>query len=139
MEYKYLKDLTSDVAFNAYGNTFEETLSNSGKALLNIMCEIKKVKNKEIREITVKGNNNKEILFNFLQSLIVEVEIEQMFFCDFKINIIKKKEIKVICYGEEINPRIQRTHVKALTNYLFNLQEKNKKNNQYIATVSVDI
>ncbi|MCB9358824.1 archease [Candidatus Woesearchaeota archaeon] len=134
-EYEYLKDLTSDVAFKAYGNTFEEMLRNSGKALIGIMCEIENVKDKKSITTSAEGEDEKEILFNFLQALIAEVELNEMFFCEFEIKREGDK-VSAICFGDDAKPEISRTHVKALTNYLFNL-ERTKKG--YVSTVTVDI
>ncbi len=136
MKYKYLKDLTSDVAFEAYGKDLKEVFENAAEALSTIICSIDKVKpkNKITREI--KGDNPKDLLFNWLQNIIAEVDIEQMFFSKFNITDISEKKLSAELYGEQVSNEKQGTIVKAITNYLFDLKKTEKG---YIAIVSMDI
>jgi SHS2 domain-containing protein len=136
MKYKYIKDLTSDVAFKAYGTTIKEMFENSAKALSEVMCNINDIKYK--RKITIKanGDNKEELLFDWLQQIIAYVEIEQIFLSKFNIIEISDKGLVAECYGEDISNEKQKTHVKAVTNYLFKLEQKEQ---EYIATVSLDI
>ncbi|MFT4297972.1 MAG: archease [Candidatus Woesearchaeota archaeon] len=136
MKYEYIKDLTSDVAFKAYGSTFNELLENSAEALSGVMCNIDKIAKKRKIIVEAKGESNEDLLFNWLQQIIAEVEIEQMFFSKFNIVDINDFSLTAECYGEEISNEKQKTHVKALTNYLFKLEKKGKN---FIATVSLDI
>lgn len=137
MKYKYLKDLTSDVAFEAYGSTEKELFGNCAEALMNIICKINKVKPKNKISIEASGDDLKDLLFNWLQQLIAQSEIEQMFFTKFKITKMTKKSIKADCYGEPISAEKSGTIVKAVTNYLFKLE--NDKKGNFKAVVSVDI
>lgn len=136
MKYEYLKDLTSDVAFKAYGQNLKEVFENSAEALLSIMCDVEKIKPKDKIIIMAEGDDRKDLLFNWLQQLIAHVEIEQMFFSKFKITKITGTKLTAECYGEPINMGKAGTLVKSLTNYLFNLEEKE---GEYTATISVDI
>jgi len=136
MKYEYIKDLTSDVAFKAYGEDMKEVFENSAEALLSIFCDIEKIEPKDKLIIEAKGEDPKDLLFNWLQQLIAEIDIEQMFFSKFKITEITKKRLTAECYGEPLDMDKAGTVVKSVTNYLFNLEEKDGK---FISTVSVDI
>lgn len=142
IEYEYLKDLTSDVAFKAYGKTIEEVFINAAKAISSIMCDIKKIHPKNKIVIEVIGKDKKELLYNWMQNIIAEVDIEGMFFSEFKILKLTKTKLKAEIFGEEIDQSKQETVIKAVTNYLFNLEEiidKKSNNKLFIATACVDI
>lgn len=134
--YKFVKDLTSDVLFEAYGKTLKELFENAAKALLSVICQVDKVKPVKVVAISVKGKDIKELMFNWLQELITLVDIKNMFFSRFVIEKIDEKSLKARIYGESASPEKGETIVKAVTLYKFNV-EKTKQG--YKATVSLDI
>jgi len=135
-EYKFIRDLTSDVLFEAYGKTPRELFENAAKALFSVVCQIDKVKPAQKVAVEVKGKNIKELMFNWLQELISAVDVEGMFFSRFVVEKINDKSLKARIYGEPIAPEKGETVVKAVTYYKFNV-EKTKKG--YKATISLDI
>lgn len=134
--YKFVKDLTSDVLFEAYGKTPGELFENAAKALLSVVCQIDKVKPAKVMVISIKGKDIKELMFNWLQELITLVDIKNMFFSRFIVEKIDEKSLKAKIYGEPASPEKGETIVKAVTYYKFNV-EKTKEG--YKATVSLDI
>jgi SHS2 domain-containing protein len=140
-EFEYLKDLTSDIAFNAYGRTLEEVFVNSAKAISSIMCNIENIKPLNKIKISLNSRNTKNLLYDWLQNIIAEVDIQGMFFCKFEIINISEKKINAYLYGENIDQSNQETVIKAVTNYLFDLKEIYDENNNKIfqSTICVDI
>ncbi len=140
-DYEYLKDLTSDVAFKAYGKDLNEVFINAAKAISSIMCDIKKVGSDKQIMIEVTAKNQKDLLYNWLQNIVAEVDIEGMFFSEFKILELTDTSLKAEVLGEDIDQSKQETVVKAVTNYLFNLEKiVDKENNEiFVATACVDI
>lgn len=134
--YRFLKDLTSDVMFEAYGNTLAEVFENSAKALFDIICQRDKIKREKTNEITAEGENEEDLLFNFLQALIASVDIDEMFYNEFRVKEVTKSYVSCECFGEDISPEKGETVVKAVTYYNFSLE---KKEDGYKATVVVDI
>ncbi len=134
--YKFVKDLTSDVLFEAYGKTPRELFENAAKALLSVICQIEKVKPAKELAVEVKGKDIKELMFNWLQELISAVDVEGMFFSRFVVEKINDKSLKAKIYGESVATEKGETVVKAVTYYKFNV-EKTKEG--YKATVSLDI
>lgn len=134
--HKFIKDLTSDVLFEAYGKTPRELFENAAKALLSVICQIEKVKPAKELAIEVKGKDIKELMFNWLQELISLVDIEGMFFSRFVVEKINNKNLKARVYGEPTAPEKGETVVKAVTYYKFNVE---KTAQGYKATVSLDI
>ena len=136
MKYKQIEDLTSDVLFEAYGKDLKELLENSALAMFSLMCKIDKIKAKEEKEIEVEGKNEEDLLFNWLEALIAQVDTSEMFYSKFKIDKISGNKIKAKIYGEPISPAKGNVVVKAVTLYKFGL-EKTKKG--YVARFSLDI
>ena len=135
-KYRFIQDLTSDVLFEAYGKTKQELFANAASALFSVICKINKIKPAKVKIIKVKGANLKELLFNWLQELIVLVDTEQLFFSRFAIEKINDKSLRAKIYGEPITPEKGETVVKAVTYYRFNVTETAKG---YKSTVSLDI
>lgn len=150
--FELLDDLTSDVMFRVYGKTEKELFENSAKALFSVITnDISKIKSNKKIKVNIKGENLKELLFNWLNELIALVDIEEMFFSKFDILKITKKELIAEIYGDSISEKNAGTLVKATTYYGFDLKEKNKKtendnknkkiqnNNYFTATISFDV
>jgi SHS2 domain-containing protein len=134
--YRFIDDLTSDVLFEAYGKDLREVFTNSAEALMSVICQVSKVRALDSREVEVKGRNEKDLLFNWLQELIALVDTEGMFFSRFDIKQISGKALKARVLGEEADPGKGETVVKAVTYYSFSLE---KKDRGYVARVSLDI
>jgi len=144
MKYRYLDDITSDVMFEAYGKSFEELLVNAAEALNKVICQMEKISEEKKIEVEIIGKDEKELVWNFLQEIIAQVDIEAMFFKRFEIISIKKEKeeikIKAIFYGEDMKKEKGETVVKALTNYNFKFENKeDNKEGKFMTRISVDI
>jgi len=134
MKYKFLKDLTSDVMFEAYGKTLKNVFENAALALSEVTCH--DIKPKESIKIEVRGEDAEELMHNWLQELIARIDIEEMFFSRFKILEINEKHLKAKCYGEPMSRGKGETVVKGVTNYKYKLE---KTREGYVARVALDI
>jgi SHS2 domain-containing protein len=136
MRYKFIDNLTSDVLYESYGKDLKEVFENSALALFDVMCELKKIEKKDKVLIDIKAEDQESLLYRWLQELIAQADIEEMFFSRFDIKEISDTNLKAEIYGESISPGKGKVVVKAVTNYKFSL-EKTKKG--YQATISLDI
>ena len=136
MKYKFIDDLTSDVMFEAYGKTLEEVFTNAAEALFSVICQTDKIECKAEKEIEVKASGLEELMINWLQELITLVDIDEVFFKEFKITEIDEKHLKAVCCGEEADPAKGETVVKAVTYYKYKFE---KTKDGYVARVSLDI
>ena len=134
MQYKYIKDLTSDVMFEAYGKDLKEVFENAALAMFETICH--NVEPKDKREVTIKADSIEDLMFAWLQELIAMVDIEEMFFSKFEILSIENNALKANVYGEPLSPGKGETVVKAVTNYGYKFE---KTNGGYKVTVSLDI
>jgi SHS2 domain-containing protein len=136
MKYRFIDNLTSDVMFEAYGKDLKEVFENSAEAMMSVICQIRKVGHDIKKEMEVTGDDEKDLLLNWLQELIARVDVENLFFSRFEIKKISPTKLKAIVYGEEADPSKGETVVKAVTYYNFSLE---KTKDGYKARVSLDI
>ena len=138
-KYEYLEH-TADLKFKAYGKSLEELFKNSALAMLNTITNTKKIKKSKEFKINVKGKDQEELLFEFLNELIFLLDAEFFLLSDFKEISIKKNkneyELKSTALGD-INEGQYETYgnIKAVT---FNDLKIYKQNDVYIAEVVVD-
>lgn len=125
-KYKFIDDLTSDVMFEAFGKDLKELFQNSAEAMLSIICEIRQVKPEKTLDVSVRGRDLKDLMFNWLQELISLVDTEEMFFSRFEIQEIDEKHLKARIWGEPISPEKSGTLVKGVTLYNFRVEKAGK-------------
>lgn len=132
-------DHTADIGIKAYGKTLSEAFENAALAVFEIMTDTSKVKPKEIREIKVDGYDIENLLYRWIESLLVYYDSELLLFSKFDVKI---DEINLIleakAYGEKFDPNRheRRTVVKAMTYHEMNIQYKD---GMYILSFVVDI
>jgi len=139
MKYEIVDDITSDVMFRAYGKNFEELIENSGEALFSIVCDIENVKDKEVLMVEVEGEDEKELIHNWLSKLLTVIDTENMFFSKFKVLELDKDgkiKVRVECYGEEIRQELVLTIAKAVTYYKYSVDQVE---DGWVASVVLDI
>ncbi len=140
MEYEYSDEITSDQLFHAYGTTLPEVFRNAGKALFGVMSDLEEVKLEHEIEVKAEGIDEQHLLYDWLSNLLLEFEVEGVFFADFSINLIEERpgegfHLVSIAKGNKKIPEL-RTHVKGVTLHRFSLE---RINNGYKATVVVDV
>ncbi|MBU1203450.1 MAG: archease [Nanoarchaeota archaeon] len=140
IKYRFVEGPTSDVMFEAYGKTSKELFENSALALSEVICKIKQVKPKNKIKVQVRAESLRELLFNWLQEIIAQVDINEMFFSKFKITKITDTTLTAELYGQPIQPELGETVVKAITRHNFTLKTpKETKNHTHKAVVVMDI
>ena len=139
MGYKFVEDLTSDVMFVARGKDLSEVFEQASLALFEVVCQRELVEPLEKRKIKAEGENEKELLHEWLSELLSESDAEEIFFSKFKVEI-KKEGGKMVAigeaWGEPYSQEKSETVVKGITYYKFDLKENE---NGWEATVVCDI
>ena len=113
--YEFL-DHTSEAKFRAYGETLEEVLENSAKAMFAIMCDPENVKSKITKtfEIEKESEDLKSLLFDFLDQLIILKDSESFLLHDIEVKIEVNK-LSAVCKGDRANDYPTSGDVKAPT------------------------
>ncbi len=126
--------------FRAYGSTLPEVFRSAARAMFGVMYDLDEVKLDHEVKVCASGVDEEHLLYDWLSNLLLEFEIQGVFFADFSITSIKKTaeeefQLVGIAKGSQKRPEL-RTHVKGVTFHRFALE---RVNNRYIATVVVDV
>ncbi len=132
---------TADVKLLVRGKDLNEVFERAAYALIDTTVDINKVEPKEKVEITVTGSDIYELLYNFLEELIILVDADSKVFSKFKVNIHQENGEYILnaeMWGEKLdlkkhNPKI---HIKAAT---YHEMEIRKEDGEYIASFVLDI
>jgi SHS2 domain-containing protein len=135
-KYKFFDEITSDVVFEAYGDTLNAVFSNAAEAMFTIICKLDMVEPKTEKKIEVHADNVEDLMINWLQSLIAAVDIEEMFFSKFKITDIDETRLTAFVYGEPLSHEKGETVVKAVTYHQYKFEKTEKG---YKVRISLDI
>ena len=136
VKYRFFDRITSDVIFEAYGETLNELFANAAEAMFSVICKIDRVKPDTEKKIEVEGDSPEDLMINWLQALIAAVDIEEMFFSRFRITDIDDKHLTAYVYGEPVTQEKGETVVKAVTYHQYEFKKTDKG---YTVRVSLDI
>ena len=114
-------DHPADVYIRAWGNTLEEAFSYAGLALFEVMIDTSKVTPVQSRELKVEGIDLEQLLYNWLEELLLLFVINRLACSEFSVEYIQKIEdqyvLKAVVRGEPFNleKHGSRTEVKSPT------------------------
>lgn len=138
MKFKFLEH-TADVKFQAFGKNLEESFGNAALAMFNSMYKgkIKSVKSKKIK---VNGKDLENLLYNFLEELLILIDSEGFFLSSVKsLKISDKKEtfelVAEVVGDKAANYEIS-LDVKAIT---YNEMQIKKEKGKYVVQVVLDV
>ncbi len=140
-KFKFLEH-RADVYIAAYGKTLEEAFENAALATFETMTETEEVKPKLEETVEVEGFDEKALLYNWLETLLVKFDTTEMLYSKFKIEPIKRTEkgfrLEAKIQGETFNPKKhpQKVGVKAVT---YHRMEITKKPNKTTVKLILDI
>lgn len=130
-DFRYL-DHMSDVIVEAYGHTLEHAFANSARGLVNVMFEISEVSPDIKIEINADGYDLKNLLYNWLEQIILIIQIDKVVVSDLQVNIYERNGIYTIngvARGEHIN--LEKHHykveVKAVTYHEMAIKQSSKE------------
>jgi len=143
MPYRYLDEISiADIAFEAWGESLEETFAASAEATLNVMVEeLDTIRPLVKREVRLEDEALDLLLFNFLQELIYYKDAQRLLLRMEKLEIGEggdKFHLQGLAVGEEIDPARHplRLDVKAVTLHHFALVREEQG---WKATVILDV
>lgn len=132
-------DHTADVGIKAYGKDLNEAFANAALAVFEVMTDTSKIEPKEKREIEVEGIDLENLLYRWIESLLVYYDAELLLFGKFDVNVDEANlKLKATAWGEKFNPEKheRRTVVKAMTYHEMSITKTDKG---YVLTFVVDI
>ncbi|MFH1365241.1 MAG: archease [archaeon] len=134
--FKFLEH-TADIKFQAYGETLEESFKNSALAMFNAMSD-KAINPKKKKKIKVIGTDLENLLYSFLEEMLLLLDNKNFFLS--KINKIKINKKKLILNaelsGDSVKNYETKVDVKAVT---YNEMFVQKIKNLWICQVVLDV
>ncbi len=127
--YTFLEHIT-DALIRAEGSSLEEAFANAARGLTDTMVHIETVEEKTEEQFTVQGSDLENLLYNWLETLLIKVTTEDMVFSTFNLKIRRIKEgyeLTGTGRGEELNLERHKpkTEVKAATYHLMKIEWTN--------------
>jgi SHS2 domain-containing protein len=130
--YRLLEHVT-DAFVEAWGETLEEAFSQAGLALFNTMLDVKKVRTKSNLEIQTSGHDEKELLYNYLEELLLLFEVKQLALGSFTVNSITPTQAEIKLKGKASGEPYDRARhngkveVKGITYHLMEIEKHPRK------------
>lgn len=112
---------TADLYIAAYGKTLEEAFENAAYATFEGMTNLDKVQPRLEETVEVEGYDEKALLYNWLEALLVKFDITGNLYSCFKIAGIGRTpsgfKLKAKIWGEPFNPQkhVSKVGIKAVT------------------------
>jgi len=124
---------TADAYVAAYGKSLAEAFENAALAMFEVMTDTGKVEPKVEEEIEVEGEDEKALLYSWLEALIVKFDTTGNLYSSFEIKKIEQTpegfKLKAKVYGEPFNPEkhSQKVGIKAITYHQMEILKKHDK------------
>jgi SHS2 domain-containing protein len=133
-KYKLLEHV-SDAFVEVYGGSLEESFENAAFAMFDIMTDINLVSPSRSLDIKTEGIDKESLLYNWLESLLIKFETEEILLSKFKINQITTKsstnelDLKATVWGETFDPtkHLSKVAIKGVTYHLMEIREEKQK------------
>ena len=119
-QYEFLEH-TADAYVAAYGGNLAEAFENAAVAMFDVMTEVEKVNPLTEDHVEANGEDEQELLYNWLEALLVKSEINRMLYSKFKISELNHDSngfrLKARIWGEKFDAErhLQKVGVKAIT------------------------
>ena len=121
--YRSLEHVT-DAFIEAWGPTFEVALCQAGLGLMDTMVDTKKISQIFSETLRVEGHDELELVYNWLEELLLSLEIRRRVFGEFKIRPIESKcegfHLRAEARGDMYDPSVHggKIEVKGVTYHL---------------------
>ena len=118
--YKLLDHVT-DAYLEAWGQTIEEAFSSAAEALFDTMLDVTRVQPKVAHDVSVEGHDKMELLYNWLEALLLKFEVNEVAYSRFQIDPLVSSEASVALHARIFGEKYDRekhgskTEVKAVT------------------------
>lgn len=131
-KFKFLEH-RADAYIAAYGKTLEEAFENAALATFETMTQTNRITPKTEETVEVEGYDQKALLYNWLEVLLVKFDTTKTLYNKFAIDKIQKTDkgykLKAKVQGEKYNPKKhpQKVGVKAITYHRMEIKKTPSK------------
>ena len=129
---------TADIGVNIYGATLEELFCNAAYALFDTIVNIAHVQPIHERQITIVGEDDEQLLMNWLRQLLYLFAVDGEVYREFDIRSLEAGKLNAVIRGEPLDKQRHdfKTELKAITYHQFQLS---KETDGWNATVIFDV
>jgi len=116
-----------DAYIEVTGENISECFKGAAMGLLKLVYNIKKVELKERLTVEINGYDLQNLLYKWLEFLIIKLTAEKFAAGDFDVQVDKKElSLKGKILGENYSPKKHgfRTEVKGITYHLMEINEE---------------
>ncbi len=121
---------TADLYIAAHGRSLEEAFENAAYATFESMTDLDKVEPRNEEAVEVEGYDEKALLYNWLEALLIKFDVTGNLYSRFKIASIEKSHLgfalKAKIWGEPFNSQrhVSKVGVKAVTYHQMEIIKK---------------
>ena len=130
--YRFLEHVTDALA-EAWGNTVEDAFIQAGLALFDTMLDTKSVRPIMKERLETVGHDEKELLYNYLEELLLLFEIKQFAVGAISVKSTSKSPgqlgLESHVSGERYDPKRHhgKVEVKGITYHLMEIEKRPEK------------
>jgi SHS2 domain-containing protein len=127
----------ADIGIRGFGSSIEQAFENAALALYSVVVNVKLVRQKERREVSVSAADQELLLVEWLNTLLSLSDIERMVFSKFAVSI-SGTTLTGTAWGEKLNRERHEpgVEVKGATYHMLFVKKEGK---DYIAQCVVDV
>jgi len=123
---------TADLYIAAHGKSLEEAFENAAYATFEGMTDLNKVQPQLEDTVEVEGYDEKALLYNWLEALLIKFDITGNLYSRFNVKGIEKTpggfKLKAKIWGEPFNPQkhVSKVGIKAVTYHQMEIVKESK-------------
>lgn len=122
---------TADAKFKAFGKTLDESFKNAALAMFSLMVDSKEIEAKITKEIYIKADDQKSLLYKWLEELLFLLDTEGFLLKDVRRLTIKSRdkfELNARIAGDKVSDKYElKGEVKAVTYHDMDIKEEENK------------
>jgi len=124
---------TTDAYIEAWGPTLERAFAQAAEAFYETMLNVQKIDPILEEDIQVAGHDKKELLYNWIEQLLLEFDIKAMVYASYHIIIAPDDRTSFKLRGRVRGEKYDRgkhgakTEVKGVTYHLMTIEEDAKE------------
>ena len=128
-----LLEHTTDAYIEAWGPTLERAFAHAAEGFYETMLNLKKIDPTVEAHVKADGHDKKELLYNWLETLLLEFDIKEMVYALYDISIgsdeptLFKLRAKVRGEKYDRSKHGAKTEVKGVTYHLMTIEERAKE------------
>ena len=128
-----LLEHTTDAYLEAWGPTLERAFAHAGAGFYETMLNLEKIDPAVEARVKADGHDKKELLYNWLETLLLEFDIKEMVYALYDISIssegptLFKLRAKVRGEKYDRSKHGAKTEVKGVTYHLMTIEERAKE------------